>query len=243
MSCVYLARNIVNSKGYVGFAFDLERRKQGHARSAEDGSLLVFHCAIRKYGWDAFEWSILFEDDDNDREWLGWWEKKFIRELKTKVPNGYNMTDGGDGGAMPISDSTRKKLSEGITRYWSDERNRRKLSFILSGIPKPAGFSERLREVNLGKRHTEATKKKMSDAKKGTHRVFTEEHKRNISKSAKKRGMPRATIEKGLAASAVSPNRGMTGKKHSEESKRKMSESAKRWRRRKRENLKKKEQE
>jgi group I intron endonuclease len=126
MGAVYLASNKVNGKAYVGFTFDLIRRQEGHKRDTRDGSMLAFHCAIRKYGWDAFEWSVVYEDDeDSDREWMGWWERKFIKKLGTKVPNGYNMTDGGDGGAMEYTDEHREKIGKASREYWSDEKNRK----------------------------------------------------------------------------------------------------------------------
>jgi len=224
MGIIYLARNTVNGKGYVGFTFDLERRKQGHTRDATDGSKLAFHCAIRKYGWKAFEWTILFEDDEEgDRDWMGWWEKKFIRELGTKCPNGYNMTDGGDGGAMEFSDEHREKIGEASREYWSHEENRRKQSFTLSDLPKPAGFGKRVSEAQKGRKHSDEVRAKMSAAKKGRPGPkHSEETKRRMSEKCKGRPFPPGALEKALAALAISPNRGMTGKKHLDESKAKM---------------------
>lgn len=157
MGCVYVARNVVNGKGYTGFTFDLEHRKTTHRKDAENGSMLAFHCAIRKYGWDAFEWSVVYEDDDNDREWMGWWESKFIRELGTKVPNGYNMTDGGDGGdassGLTRSEEEKQQIREKLLGHSVSEETRRKLSEAHLGVP-----NYKLR----GRNHSDEAKRKMS---------------------------------------------------------------------------------
>ena len=226
MGIIYVARNVVNGKGYTGFTFDLERRKAGHKRDAENGSMLAFHCAIRKYGWDAFEWSVVYEDDEeSDREWMGWWEKRFIRELGTKIPNGYNMTDGGDGGAMEFSDESREKIGNASREYWSDEKNRKKQSFTLSGLPKPAGFGEKVSKAQKGREPSLETRAKMSAAKKGKPGPkHSGETKKMMSEKCKGRPFPPGALEKALATLAISPNRGMTGKKHSEETKAKISE-------------------
>jgi hypothetical protein len=53
------------------------------------------HCAIRKYGRDVFEIEIL--DEGLTEAEADFCEVFYIRILNTKVPNGYNLTDGGEG--------------------------------------------------------------------------------------------------------------------------------------------------
>ena len=89
---IYLVTNAVNNKKYVGQTQRvLEERIAEHRRSKTS---VIYH-AIQKYGWENFAVEILDEcktiDELNDRE-IYWIEK-----LKTKVPNGYNLTDGGVG--------------------------------------------------------------------------------------------------------------------------------------------------
>lgn len=54
----------------------------------------MFHCAIRKYGEDAFTWEIIdtamTEDELNEKE-------KYWISSHDSFNNGYNMTEGGDG--------------------------------------------------------------------------------------------------------------------------------------------------
>lgn len=48
-----------------------------------------------KYGLDNFKTEILAEVETREDAWE--LEKQYIKELKTKYPNGYNMGDGGEG--------------------------------------------------------------------------------------------------------------------------------------------------
>ncbi len=98
MGCVYQVRNKVNGKQYIGRTTKtMKCRKATHQQDAKGGSDLYFHRALRKYGFGAFEWKVLF--DNIGEEDLDSVEVMMIRMKRTKAPNGYNMTDGGEGNA------------------------------------------------------------------------------------------------------------------------------------------------
>jgi group I intron endonuclease len=93
---IYCATNLVNGKKYIGQTVrTLYSRKRGHIRQAlnENGEL-PFHCAIRKYGIENFEWVVLFDGVD-DEDTLNVLEIAAIRKYKTQVPSGYNLLPGG----------------------------------------------------------------------------------------------------------------------------------------------------
>lgn len=203
MGCVYEARCKVNGKGYVGWTVDLERRKGWHKKDAYDGSRLVFHCAIRKYGWDAFEWSMLAEDDDND--WLCLLEQKWIKRLGTKLPNGYNMTDGGDGCCISgelwhkyhTADSIEKTAAAHRGKPRSEE-TKKKISGVLQGRKLPPEVIIKLQgrtrtpkaikqaaDAIRGKPRSEETRTKISNARKGVK--FTDSHRENLRRAWVKR--------------------------------------------------------
>lgn len=196
MGCIYLARNTVNGKGYVGkTAKLLEERMYEHEKSAGDRSHYAFHRAIRKYRFESFEWIVLYEDDDNDRDWMDWWEMKFIRELGTKLPGGYNMTDGGQGGAQffgPHLIQTRKKMSLSHTGKTQTEETKLKKSMALRGRPLLEGTKQKISQSRKGKKYP-----KLSEALRNRPPI-SEEVRAKMSAS-------------------------QTGRKHSEESKKKMS--------------------
>lgn len=99
---VYMHRNKINGKVYIGIAKDVHDRwginGNGYFRSK---NLTVFAKAILKYGWDSFEHLIIFENmsyhDAVSKE------IELIAEYKSNCcrfqnPSyGYNCTDGGDG--------------------------------------------------------------------------------------------------------------------------------------------------
>jgi hypothetical protein len=61
---IYKATNIYNGKSYIGFAARWPARKTEHLNeSYREKSACYhthFHRAIRKYGFDAFVWEIIF---------------------------------------------------------------------------------------------------------------------------------------------------------------------------------------
>lgn len=94
--CVYIARCRVNGKRYVGKANHFKNRVSAHMNAAfKSDSQHYIHKALRKHGRDAFEWGVHTGDLTEKQAFA--LEKKLIRELNTKTPNGYNLTDGGDG--------------------------------------------------------------------------------------------------------------------------------------------------
>ena len=137
-------------------------------------------------------------------------EQYYIKFFDTLWPNGYNLTEGGDG-LIPCEE-TRKKLSSSLKGLLSGEKHpmfgkhhseetRRKISTANKG--KPAH--------NKGKHLSEETKRKLRDANKGKH--LSEETKQKMSSSLK-----------GLLSGEKHP---LFGKHPSEETRRKMSESHK----------------
>ena len=96
MGVIYLAYNLKNDKKYVGFTSKtMEQRRKEHEDDARrTGGHSYFQRAIAKHGSDVFEWKVLEKNvNDNWQDRERWW----IKFLESKTPNGYNLTDGGDG--------------------------------------------------------------------------------------------------------------------------------------------------
>ena len=89
---IYKAENTVNKKVYIGQTIKtLEERKQEHLELARDGEGYRFHNAIRKYGEDKFNWSII--DTATTVDELNKKESYWIEYYKS-YDNGYNCTYG-----------------------------------------------------------------------------------------------------------------------------------------------------
>jgi len=92
---VYVATNRVNGKQYVGLTTtSLERRKWFHRQTAESGGGTSLHAAIRRFGWEAFDWKILHSARSPHE--LAQQERHWIKSLGTRYPDGYNHTAGGE---------------------------------------------------------------------------------------------------------------------------------------------------
>lgn len=102
ISGVYCIENIENGMRYIGKGKDIKRRiYASHKKSP------YINNAINKYGKKNFIWYIVEYCEPED---MIYWEQYYIKEWNTKVPNGYNLTDGGQGVLNP-SIETKIKMS------------------------------------------------------------------------------------------------------------------------------------
>jgi group I intron endonuclease len=201
---IYLITNLLSSKQYVGVTkFSLEKRFLQHTKR---GFFLTE--AIQKYGEQKFSIELIEEVKISEQAYE--LEIFYIKEYNTKVPNGYNLTDGGDGifGWQP-TDEYRQECSERTKQLHKNKK---------------IGM--------YGKNHTEKTKEKMSQSAKGNQnclgRILSEETKLKISASHKGKILSDSTKDK------ISENHHnvsgeknpMYGKKHSPETIEKIRQKA-----------------
>ena len=91
---IYCYVNKINGKCYVGQTINENARKIKHLSEAKLGKTKYpFHCAIRKYGIDNFEYSVVENCsvellDEREQHWIKYFDSN------TK---GYNCNDGGGG--------------------------------------------------------------------------------------------------------------------------------------------------
>ena len=95
MNTIYKATNTINGKSYIGFDSAWPKRMNRHLENANYNREGKFYDAIRKYGWDKFQWEILYQSEDKEHT-LNVMESQFIKEYNT-FNKGYNMTEGGEG--------------------------------------------------------------------------------------------------------------------------------------------------
>ena len=212
MGVIYLRTNKINGKKYVGLTTDLKTRQNRWDNLNIPYAGNVINNARKKYGIESFGFEILKECEDNE---LNQWEIYYIKELNTKVPYGYNMTDGGSGtSGFTISHETKikmseahrgktawnkgKKLSEEHKRKISEwkkgkhrsEETKQKISKGKKGKKLSDETRKKLSETHKGKKLSHETKQKISDANKGEKHWFygkhlSEEHKKKLSECHK----------------------------------------------------------
>ena len=154
---IYKCTCLTNNKFYIGKTVKkLEDRKRQHIVDSKRYRLrhIILYRAFKKYGLENFKWDVLCVCPEDH---LNKVEISYIKQFKSLKPNGYNMTTGGDGRpkGYKVSEETRRKI----------------------------GLSKIGNKNTFGRKHTEESKKKMSEAQKG--KIFTEEHKRNLKKARK----------------------------------------------------------
>ena len=176
MGYIYLRTNRYNGKKYVGQVTTkrFKQRQKSWNCLSQPYAGPVINNARKKYGLDAFDFEILKECKDEE---LNQWEMYYIKELNTKAPNGYNLTDGGDGmnGYSP-SEETRRKIGEAnkgkepwIKGKHLSKETKNKISESKKGIPniKLSKFYKSEKRWNYGKHLSEEHKKKLSESHKG----------------------------------------------------------------------------
>ena len=111
---IYKYTNKINGHVYIGQSIDIEKRQKNHLYSAFNPKTKdynsKFHQAIRKYGIDNFDFTILIELEEKEysQNLLNNLEKTFIK-LFNSYKNGYNATEGGD----QIGDTIHKGSQNG----------------------------------------------------------------------------------------------------------------------------------
>ena len=213
--CVYWIREKshtdLTSQGYIGVSGNVKERFASH-KGMWSGTNNHLRNAIKKYGWDNLEKSVLLIA-----------EKDYCLEIEKKLRPadkiGWNLVVGG--GHPPVLIGPRPELrgkqawNKGMVGCISDEtREKMRLARIgkspaNKGVPLAQERIEQLRQINLGntyrlgakmlphvveqnrlrnigKHHSEETKAKMSAAHMGKAKPpRTDEHKRKIGLNAK----------------------------------------------------------
>jgi hypothetical protein len=219
---VYIWKNLINGKKYIGVHLGTE--DDGYV-----GSGVYFRNAVKKYGIENFERSILYREYIS-KENLYLMEFEIINDFNAVFDNEYyNLANYSPMQNFDISnsshsrtrvslESTRNKISESrknrkwIHKYVNDMK-------ILKSVFNPELFLNEGWTIGFGKFSEEHSKKLSEKAKKqiGEKNGFygkshSEETRKKLSEKAKKQ---------------IGEKNGFYGKSHSEETRKKLSEKAK----------------
>ena len=213
---VYYIYNIQNGKAYVGSSRDLRKRFNGHLNKLRKGCHRNQHLqrAWKKYGEEKFAFRVIkLVNEENLIK-----EEQFSIDLLESAnrDKGYNIIPFADG--HELSEETKQKISEAQRGRHPSKETRQKMS-----------------EAQQDRHHSKETREKMSEAHLGKH--LSEETKQKISESSKRENLSEEALNNYSKANSGknNPMYGKTGKDsplygrhHSEETRRKMSESSKR---------------
>jgi len=149
-SNIYLITNKINDKKYIGQSINIEERWYRHRADYQRIQDKYLYRAMRKYDLENFKFEVL--ETEIPIDCIAEHEKFWIIKLNTKAPNGYNMTDGGEGSfGRVVSESTREKISKAKKGIAYDDEHKAKLSKIhkerMSDPEKRRHLSEKLKGV------------------------------------------------------------------------------------------------
>ncbi len=162
---IYLARNTINGKCYVGQTKRSVRHRIKDHKSVALTSMAIYsylHKAIRKHGWENFTWEVLEETDEAGLDMA---ERFWIRCYNSLSPNGYNLDSGGH----------RQKVRSAETRA--------KIGAAHRGRSLPLEQRKKLSQSAIGRKHTPEARARMSVSQRG--RTHSEETKRKIGAASK----------------------------------------------------------
>ncbi len=149
---LYLAVRRDNGDSYVGItAQKPERRWQQHCYDATHKNVgkSRFHNALRKYGRDAFDWSVVQTLQDWDSAKAA--EIAWIAEHKPAL----NISLGGDGAQGvkfgPLSEAHKAQISQANRGRIKPESERKNISRGLIGLKKSETHRENLSASHRGK--------------------------------------------------------------------------------------------
>lgn len=172
---IYKITNKITGKQYVGQTVrPIKIRWKAHGQ--DNG---YFAKSIKKYGKENFIIEVL--EQCKSKKELEQQEIFWIKKLNTLSPNGYNLTEGGEGnlGRKP-SLVTRRKMSDA---------HRGQIPWII-GKTHSKETRKKISKSHKGKKHSEETRRKMSKAQKcNTSRIgkkHSAEHCRKMSEAMKR---------------------------------------------------------
>ncbi len=185
---VYLVTNLINGKRYVGqTSCSLEKRWYLHQHRK---GCTALHNAISKYKVSNFSIEELFSVPT--KTLADEFEIEYIERYRTKAPNGYNLTDGGDGIVNPTVELRKKRSLAMIGNKNS------------VGAIRTPEYLEAMSKRYKGRIFSEEHRRRMSEAAKA--RVVSQETKDKHRESSKRLGLrpPVVSLEQAAEAGSIS---------------------------------------
>ena len=162
---IYITTNLITGQQYVGQSIRTDKMFKYYF-----GSGLYVSNALKKYGKENFKKEVLLENIDNIED-LNLFEIENIKKFNTLWPNGYNISEGGNGKGKH-SKETKEKMSNSAKGKEKSESHKLKISESKKGCE----------SWLKGKECSDEHKKNISNSTKGRHlSEKTEFKKGNVS--------------------------------------------------------------
>jgi group I intron endonuclease len=191
MAYIYKILNKITKKCYIGETKgkDVVWRWNQHKQKIKvNKGCPALRDAVKKYGIENFEFSVLIMCFDDERFK---YEREYIQKYNSVVPNGYNITNGGEGGGFQGKNHTEQVkniIKDKLNQKYNDnpelktqisKRNKIVMSNpeirekIKNGISSSEKWKKVIEENRIGNykknKHNEESKKKISESLKKYH--------------------------------------------------------------------------
>ena len=234
-ACIYMWKNKLDGKCYIGQTVNEKQRYNKHVNAVHSlkKTSNKFHNALKKYGLENFEYSVLEYISGPTAELLKTLddlEQKYIKEYNSII-NGYNLTSGGQkyskhsneakhhmsiahightswNKGLKLSEEHKRHLSESHMGQKSWNKGMSGQYTVNMSTEERQKKAEKLKQIRTGYKASDETRKKISEA---NHKRYKENPDSFKTPESAKEILRQKNI----------------GKKMSEESRRKMSEAKK----------------
>jgi group I intron endonuclease len=153
MGFIYLIKNTISSKCYVGQTIQKNVKNRWRAHKNMHGTILA--SAFAKHGIENFEFSVITEAPNEKLDEMEMFE---IETRNTITPYGYNIESGGNSRKI-VHVSSKMKMR--VAKLGENNHN--------FGKPRSEETRQKIGLAHIGKTHTEETKELISLKKKGTN--------------------------------------------------------------------------
>jgi group I intron endonuclease len=222
-SGIYLIKNIENKKVYIGSAVNIDKRWKKHKADLEKGKhhSCLLQRAWNKYGEQSFKFEII-EEVLNPEHLLSY-EQVYLDYYKSyENDKGYNICKvAGSTYGITYTEESKKKISESNKGKNAGKKHSDQTRKKMSEAQNKPEIKNKLSTIRTGKRLSEETKQKIREARIGKNLSEEIKNKMSQAKIGKKHS---EQTKKKIGESNKGRNIGV---KHSEEHKRKISEAMK----------------
>lgn len=207
---VYLIRNTVNKKLYVGSAsISFRRRWTGHISSLRKGThrSRYLQRAFIKHGEDSFEFRIILKCLPGD---CIKHEQFFINHFRSATRSvGYNISPtAGSARGVKHSAKTRQLASKRLIGHAVSEETRSKIRDSLTGMKASLVTRAKMSKSRKGKnRDSKSAEHKSKISKALTGRTLSAQHRERISSALRRRDYPSAETRTKIAKSKLGKKR------------------------------------
>lgn len=118
---IYGFQNIYNGKWYIGKAKNLYNRYCDHKSDWKNNQQKQFYQAIKKYGWNNFNYYILKEYNELPSSQIMTEDEEFYINKFNSYKNGYNASDKSSGGVY--SEDHLQKCTEILNNLNNNQKN------------------------------------------------------------------------------------------------------------------------